>query len=148
MNNSRKCNILLVEDNPGDIRLIEEALQDSRFDVQLSTVRNGEQALKFLAQEAPFTNFSPPDLILLDLNLPRLSGREVLAELKSNPLYRRIPIIVLTSSHAYEDIEMAYENHANCYIVKPTLLSDFFRVIDTLETFWLQEARLPTRERQ
>lgn len=144
MKHSKKFTVLLVEDNPGDIRLIEEALKNRPCEVHLKTVRDGEMALKFLNQEAPFSNVPPPNLILLDLNLPRLNGLEVLSQLKSHPVHRCIPIIVLTSSQAHEDVQTAYHHHANCYIVKPSQLNDFFRTIDAIETFWFQEVSLPT----
>jgi len=137
--------ILLIEDNLGDIRLFQEAIKMSTFNLNLSIIQDGEQALDYINRKPPFTNATYPDLILLDINLPRKSGHEVLEILKTHPTNRRIPVIVLTSSQAPEDIQTAYDNHANCYIVKPVQLSDFFQVINTLEKFWLHQARLPTR---
>ena len=138
--------ILLIEDNPGDIRLFQEAIKTSQFNLNLNIVRDGEQAINFLNQEDAFAQSVQPDLILLDINLPRRSGHEVLENLKKHPLNKRIPVIVLTSSQAPEDIQAAYEKHANCYIVKPVQLSDFFHVVKTLEQFWLQQVRLPKRD--
>jgi len=137
--------ILLIEDNPGDIRLFQEAMKSSQFTLNLSIVRDGEQALSFLENKPPYSDTVHPDLILLDLNLPRKSGHEVLQALKMHPLNKRIPVIVLTSSQAPEDIQEAYDRHANCYIVKPVQLSEFFHVIKALEQFWLHQARLPSR---
>lgn len=143
-NASKRVDILVVEDNPGDVRLITEALKKSNLSATLHVVSDGEQALQFLERSEPYENAPLPDLMLLDLNLPRLSGEEVLAELKTHPTNRRIPVIVLTSSQAQEDILKAYDRHANCYIVKPTNLKDFFYVINDLETFWLTRVKLPT----
>jgi two-component system, chemotaxis family, response regulator Rcp1 len=137
--------ILLIEDNPGDIRLFQEAIKMSTFNLKLSVIQDGEQALDFMNHKPPFTQAICPDLILLDINLPRKSGLEVLEILKKHPINRSIPVIVLTSSQAPEDIQTAYDHHANCYIVKPVQLSDFFEVINTLEKFWLHQARLPKR---
>lgn len=137
--------ILLIEDNPGDIRLFQEAITVSKINLHLNVVRDGEQALHFLDTKPPFTDAPRPDIILLDINLPRKSGHEVLEALKAHPTHRRIPIIVLTSSQAPEDVQAAYEKHANCYIVKPVQLTDFFRVVNTVEKFWLHQARLPKR---
>lgn len=136
--------ILLIEDNPGDVRLIREALKDRC--VNLRVVRDGEQALRCLNRDGAFPDAPRPDLILLDLNLPRLSGREVLAALKAHPAYRCIPVIVITSSHAPDDVHFAYENHANGYVVKPPDVNDFFRAMAGLEMFWLRIAQLPTGE--
>jgi len=137
--------VLLIEDNPGDIRLFEEALKISQSKINLTVVRDGEQAIDFFSKESLFQETTLPDLILLDLNLPRKSGHEVLEAIKSHPQNRRIPVIVLTSSQAPDDIQEAYKNHANCYIVKPVQLSDFFQVIKTLEQLWFTQAQLPTR---
>ena len=137
--------ILLIEDNPGDIRLFQEAIKMSTFNLNLSIVQDGEKALDYLNRKPPFTDAAYPDLILLDINLPRKSGLEVLTTLKTHPINRRIPVIILTSSQAPEDIQTAYDNYANCYIVKPVQLSDFFQVISTLEKFWLHQAQLPIR---
>lgn len=137
--------VLLIEDNPGDIRLFEEALKISQSNIHLTVVRDGEQAINFFHKEHLLEETLLPDLILLDLNLPRKSGHEVLEFLKSDPQNRRIPVIVLTSSQAPDDIQEAYKNHANCYIVKPVQLNDFFQVVKTLEQFWFTQAQLPTR---
>lgn len=137
--------VLLIEDNPGDIRLFEEALKVIQSNIHLTVMRDGEQAINFFNKEHPFEDTSSPDLILLDLNLPRKSGHEVLEFLKSDPQNRHIPIIVLTSSQAPDDIQEAYTNQANCYIVKPVQLNDFFHVVKTLEQFWFTQAQLPSR---
>lgn len=142
---TKAIEILLIEDNPGDIRLFEEALKTSPFNLNLNVFRDGEQAINFLLGKQTIPEIPLPDLILLDLNLPRKSGHEVLEVLKTHPTNRRIPVIILTSSQAPEDIQEAYENHANCYIVKPVQLNDFFHVVKTLEQFWFKQAQLPTR---
>lgn len=144
-NLEKTIEILLIEDNPGDIRLFQEAIKTSQYKLNLNIVRDGEQAMDFLNRKTSFVQAVVPDLILLDLNLPRKSGHEVLEELKNHPLNKRIPVIVLTSSQAPEDIQAAYDKHANCYIVKPVQLSEFFHVVKTLEQFWLHQARLPSR---
>jgi CheY-like chemotaxis protein len=135
--------ILLVEDNPGDARLALEALKEARVRNHLSIVEDGEAALEFLRREGRYTDAHRPDLILLDLNLPRKSGREVLEEIKADPDLHRIPVVVLTTSQAEEDIARAYDLNANCYITKPVDLDQFFNVIKTIEDFWLTVVRLP-----
>jgi CheY-like chemotaxis protein len=135
--------ILLVEDNPGDARLALEALKEARVRNHLSIVEDGEAALEFLRREGRYSDAHRPDLILLDLNLPRKSGREVLEEIKADPDLHRIPVVVLTTSQAEEDIARAYDLNANCYITKPVDLDQFFNVIKTIEDFWLTVVRLP-----
>jgi chemotaxis family two-component system response regulator Rcp1 len=135
--------ILLVEDNPGDARLAMEAFKEATVRNHLSIVGNGEAALAFLRREREHENAPRPDLILLDLNLPRKSGREVLEEIKADTRLQRIPVVVLTTSQAEEDIARAYELNANCYITKPVDLDQFFRVIKTIEDFWLTLVKLP-----
>ena len=133
-----KLNILLVEDNPGDVRLMREALRaDGIFEV-LHVVTDGDQALRFLQRRSPFENAIRPDLIFLDLNLPKKDGREVLADLKADDDLRRIPVIVLTTSEAERDVRNAYNLHANCYVRKPADLDEYMRVIQACETFWLR----------
>ena len=135
--------ILLVEDNPGDVRLTEEVLREAKVATKLSTVRDGEEAMAFVRREGVHAGAPRPDLILLDLNLPRKDGREVLNELKSDDDLRRIPVIVLTTSMAEPDIMMSYDLHANCYIHKPIEFEDFSTAIHSIQQFWLLTVQLP-----
>ncbi len=135
--------ILLVEDNPGDVRLTQEALRDGKLHTRLNIVRDGEEALAFLRRQGPHADAPRPDLILLDLNLPRKSGQEVLAEIKNDEQLRRIPVVVLTSSQAEKDILTSYDLNANCYISKPVDLEQFIRVVRSIEDFWLTVVKLP-----
>jgi len=135
--------ILLIEDNPGDIRLTIESLKDAKIRTNLNVVRDGVEALDFLYQQNQHTDAPRPDLILLDLNLPKKDGREVLAEIKTADQLRRIPVVVLTTSQAEEDILKSYGLHANCYVTKPVDLDQFIDVIRSLETFWLTIVKLP-----
>jgi len=143
--NQRAVDLLLVEDNPGDVRLTEEALKDGPVQVNLSVAKDGVEAVEFLTRTGRFQNAPRPDLILLDLNLPRKNGREVLAEIKSDPDLRQIPVVVMTTSKSEQDIERAYELNANCYITKPIELDDFLGVVHSIEDFWLTKAMLPTK---
>jgi two-component system, chemotaxis family, response regulator Rcp1 len=138
--NSR-VHILLVEDNPADVRLIEEALKTTELQCVLETATDGEEALIRLFGET--TNLLPPDLIILDLNLPRRSGHDVLSLIKADPKTRGIPVIVLSSSGLAEDIQKAYGEYANCYIQKPENIDDLFRICSLLEAFWFEVAKLP-----
>ena len=140
----RTVEILLVEDNPGDARLAQEAFREARVPNHLSVVGNGEEALLFLQRRPPHQEAPRPDLILLDLNLPRKSGRELLRDIKTDPGLSRIPVVVLTTSQAEEDIASAYDLNANCYISKPVDLDEFFQVVQSIEDFWLKTVRLPT----
>ena len=140
----RPVETLLVEDNEADIRLTREVFADGRFLNKLSVVRDGEEAMAFLKRRAPYANAPRPDLVLLDLNLPRKDGREVLAEMKNDEELRRIPVVILTTSRAEADVVRTYELHANCYIVKPVDLSQFISVVRSIEDFWLKLVRLPT----
>lgn len=142
----RPIEILLVEDNPGDVRLTIEALKEGKVRNHLSVARDGVEALAFLRREGAFTSASRPDLILLDLNLPKRDGREVLAEIKEDPVLRRIPVVVLTTSKADEDILRTYELHANCYITKPVDLEQFISVVRSIDDFWLAVVRLPPKD--
>jgi CheY-like chemotaxis protein len=142
--NGRAIHILLVEDNPGDARLVLEALKETRTRNRLSHVLNGVQAIDFLRRAGDHAEASRPDLILLDLNLPCKDGREVLAEIKADALLRRIPVIILTTSQAEDDILRAYDLNANCYVAKPVDLDQFSRVIRCLDEFWLNVAKLPS----
>jgi two-component system, chemotaxis family, response regulator Rcp1 len=134
--------ILLVEDNPGDVRLMREALCPNGSK-KLLVVEDGEQAIRFLRRANPYADSPRPDLIFLDLNLPRKDGREVLAEIKADTSLRRIPVIVLTTSEADRDVHRVYDLHANCYVRKPTDLDDYLSVIRACENFWLHIVRLP-----
>jgi chemotaxis family two-component system response regulator Rcp1 len=135
--------ILLVEDNPGDVRLTRELLQESKIRNRLTAVANGVEAMAYLRHEGAYRDVPHPDLILLDLNLPRKDGREVLAEAKADPALRRIPIVVLTSSEADDDVLRSYNLHANCYVAKPVGLEQFAVVVRGIEDFWLAIVRLP-----
>lgn len=144
MNNTKPIEILLIEDNPGDARLAQEALRDAKVRNHLSWVPDGVEALGFLRREAQYRAAPRPDLILLDLNLPRKDGREVLTEIKADDKLRRIPVVILTTSQAQEDIHRAYHLNANCYITKPVDLDQFIRIVKTIEDFWLTIVKLPT----
>jgi chemotaxis family two-component system response regulator Rcp1 len=146
MSMERTAEVLLVEDNEADIRLTREVLSDGRLMNRLNVARDGEEAMTFLRKEAPYEDATRPDLILLDLNLPRKDGREVLAEIKSDPELMRIPVVILTTSRAEADIVQTYGLHANCYIVKPVDLGQFISVIRAIEDFWLKVVRLPSGE--
>ena len=138
--------ILMVEDSPGDVRLTKEALKDAKVLNHISVVEDGVEAMAFLRREGAHAEAPRPDLILLDLNLPRKDGREVLAEIKADPALAQIPVVVLTTSQAEQDILQSYQLHANCYVTKPVDLDQFISVIKSVETFWLTVARLPTVE--
>ena len=137
--------ILLVEDNPGDVRLTIEALKEGKVRNRLSVARDGVEALAFLRRQGAHANAARPDLILLDLNLPRKDGREVLADIKEDKSLRRIPVVVLTTSKAEEDILRTYDLHANCYIAKPMDLEQFISVVRSIDDFWLSVVRLPPK---
>ncbi|WP_442867155.1 response regulator [Aphanizomenon sp. CS-733/32] len=135
--------IFLVEDNKADIRLIQEALKTSSLPHQVITVRDGVEAMNYLHQAGEYANAPRPDLILLDLNLPKKGGREVLAEIKSDPQLKRIPIVILTTSKNQDDIFHSYDLHANCYITKPRNLNQLFQIIQSIERFWFSTVTLP-----
>ena len=135
--------ILLVEDNPGDVRLTREALKESKIRNNLSIVRDGVEAMAFLRREGDYVRAPRPDIILLDLNLPRKDGREVLAEIKDDDKLKRIPVVILTTSDDEHDILESYNLHANCYITKPVDLNRFVTIIKNIEDFWLTIVRLP-----
>ncbi len=139
----KRMNILSVEDNPGDVRLIKESIRGGKAANCLHVVQDGMEALLFLHCEGKFADVPRPDLILLDLNLPKKDGREVLAEIKADEQLRKIPVVVLTTSQADEDILKAYGLNANCYVTKPMDLEDFMRVVKSIEEFWLTIVRLP-----
>ncbi len=135
--------ILLVEDNKADIRLIREALKNSSFDYQMEIVRDGVAAMAYLQQEGEYASVSRPDLIILDLNLPKKDGREVLAEIKTDAEFKRIPVVVLTTSKNEDDIYQSYELNANCFITKSRNLSQLFTIVKRIEEFWLSTVTLP-----
>ena len=135
--------ILLVEDNPGDVRLTQEALKEGKILNNLHMAKDGVEALSFLQRKGEHENAARPDLILLDLNLPKKDGREVLAEIKKDEELRGIPLVVLTTSRAEEDIIKTYDCHANCYITKPVDFDQFINVIKSIENFWLSVVKLP-----
>ena len=135
--------ILLVEDNPGDVRLTREALRENKVNNNLHVAVDGAEALDFLFRRGKYVDAPHPDLVLLDLNLPKKNGREVLAEVKADPLLRRIPVVILTTSDAEQDILASYDLHANCYITKPVDLDRFIEVVKSIEGFWLCVVKLP-----
>ena len=139
----RPVEILLVEDNPGDARLAFEALREAGINNNLTWVANGVDALTFLRKEGRYANALRPDLVLLDLNLPKKDGREVLTEIKSDGALRRIPVVILTTSQAQDDISRAYQLNANSYITKPVDLEQFIRVVQAINNFWLTVVELP-----
>jgi len=141
----RPVEILLVEDNPADVRLTIEVFKDSRITNHISVAADGEEALAFLQKTGKYADADRPDLILLDLNLPRKDGREVLSEIKADPELKAIPIIVLTTSDADQDVWKAYESGVNSYIKKPVDLEQFIRIFKSIEDFWLTIVKLPTR---
>jgi len=143
LNTGTPIEILMVEDNPGDVRLTIEALKETKVRNNLNVVRDGAEALAFLRRQGRYTQAPRPDLILLDLNVPRVDGRQVLAEIKADTDLRRIPVVVLTASQAEEDILKTYDLQANCYVTKPVDLDQFIKVVQSIETFWLTIVRLP-----
>ncbi len=143
---NRPIDILLVEDNPGDVRLTREALKDAKVLNEIHVARDGVEAMQFVHREGSFKNAPMPDLILLDLNLPRKDGREVLADIKQDPKLCHIPVVVLTTSKADEDIVKTYNLHANAYITKPVDLNRFVEIMHTLEEFWFTIVKLPPKE--
>jgi CheY-like chemotaxis protein len=144
-NSTRLIEILMVEDNPGDVRLTREAMKEGKIGNRLSVVSDGVEALEFLRRQGRFADAPRPDLILLDLNLPRKDGREVLAEIKFDTALRTIPVVVLTTSHADEDVVRAYNLHANCYITKPVDFNQFMKVVQQIDDFWVNLVTLPKR---
>lgn len=142
----RPIEILLVEDNPGDVRLTQEALKEGKVNNNLHVTYDGMQALAFLRCEGEFENAVRPDLIFLDLNLPKMDGRELLAEIKDDDDLKRIPVVILTTSKAEEDVVKTYNLHANCYITKPVDLDKFIDVVQAIEGFWMTIVKLPPNE--
>ena len=139
----RPVEFLLVEDNPGDVRLTQEALKDSKVRNHLNVLGDGLSALAFLRRQPPYENAPRPDIILLDLNLPKMDGRELLSHIKADPKLKRIPVVVITSSEAEQDILRTYDLHVNCYVTKPVDLDQFIKVVQSIETFWLTIVQLP-----
>lgn len=145
MGENTPIEVLIVEDNPGDVELAKEALRDTSFPVNLHVARDGEEAMHFLRHEVDESGVPLADLVLLDLNMPKKNGHEVLEEMKKDADLRLIPVIVFTSSSAREDIERAYDRYANCYITKPGDLDELVKVVRAIESFWLNVVRLPRR---
>ncbi|HMF31822.1 MAG TPA: response regulator [Candidatus Lokiarchaeia archaeon] len=141
----RPAELLLVEDNPGDIRLTKEALKESKMVLNLNVAKDGVEAMAFLRQEGKYQDKPRPDLILLDLNLPKKDGREVLAEIKADEALKSIPVVILTTSRNEEDLLNAYDLHANAYVTKPLDLEQFLHIVNKIEEFWLTIVRLPGR---
>jgi CheY-like chemotaxis protein len=139
----RPVEMLLVEDNPGDVRLTKETLRDAKVMVNLHVVGDGVEAMAFLRKESKYANTPRPDLVLLDLNLPKKDGREVLAEIKQDPDLKRIPVVILTISNGQEDILKSYNLHANAYVTKPLNLEQFAKIVKAIEDFWLTVVKLP-----
>jgi two-component system, chemotaxis family, response regulator Rcp1 len=139
----KSIEVLLVEDNPGDIRLIKEALNDAKIHVHITVARDGVEALELLRREGNYATAVVPDLILLDLNLPRMSGHDVLATIKQDEGLRRIPVVIVTSSKADQDIAASYDLHANCFVTKPVDLDQFFNVVQAIREFWFVIVKLP-----
>ncbi len=140
----QRFEVLLVEDNPGDVFLTQEAFREGHMPLRLCVVGDGEEAMRYLRREAPFEDAIRPDLVLMDLNLPKKDGRELLAELKQDADLRQIPVIILTTSESHQDVWRAYKLHANCYLTKPIEVETFMRKIKSIEDFWLTVARLPS----
>jgi len=142
----RSIEILLIEDNPGDVDLTKEALQDAKVRNRLNVVDDGAKAVDFLYKRGAYADAPRPDIILLDLNLPKKDGRQVLEEIKADPQLADIPVVILTTSQAEEDIVRSYQLHANCYITKPVDFKQFMHVVKSIEEFWLTVVKLPKRK--
>jgi two-component system, chemotaxis family, response regulator Rcp1 len=139
--------VLLVEDSPGDVRLTREAFKDAKVHINMHVAVDGVEAMAFLNREGTYAHALRPDLILLDLNLPKKDGREVLAEIKGNPALKSIPVVILTTSSSEEDIQRSYQFHANCYISKPVDLEGFLKVVKSIDSFWLSVVKLQHQTR-
>ena len=137
--------ILLVEDNEGDIRLTIEAFKEAKIRNNIRVVRDGEEAIAYLRKQGVYENAPAPDIILLDINLPKIDGKEVLSIMKNDPLLKTIPVIMLTTSSADSDVQDAYANHANCYVIKPVDLNKFMEVIRSIEEYWVSIVKLPNK---
>lgn len=147
MTNKQSVNLLLIEDNPGDVELTRESLASGKVRNSLTVIMDGEEAMDYLFQRGAHAHSELPDLILLDLNLPKVSGRDILNAIKTDETRHDIPVIILSSSEAAKDIQTSYKLNANCFVTKPVLLEDFMRVIQTLETFWIDIVNLPGQAR-
>jgi CheY-like chemotaxis protein len=145
--NATAIEVLLVEDSPGDVRLTREAFKDAKVHINLHVASDGAEAMAFLEREGEYAKAPRPDLILLDLNLPKKDGREVLAELKQSAELRSIPVVILTTSASEADIHGSYQHHANCYITKPVDLEGFLKVVKSIDSFWLSVVKLPRKTR-
>jgi len=139
--------VLLVEDSPGDVRLTREAFKDAKVHINLHVSSDGVEAMAFLGREGKYAKAPRPDLILLDLNLPKKDGREVLEEIKASPALKSIPVVILTTSASGVDIQQSYQSHANCYIAKPVDLDGFLKVVKSIDSFWLSVVKLPREAR-
>lgn len=146
LSRTRPYHILLIEDNPGDVRLTKEAFKESKKNIKLEVVTDGIEALKYLRKKGRYAKKPLPDIILLDLNLPKCDGREVLVSIKADSTLKRIPVVVLTTSKAEVDVIKSYDLHANCFINKPIDFDQFFNIIHKIEEFWLSTVILPTLE--
>ena len=145
--NNRLIEVLLVEDSAGDVRLTREAFKDAKVLINLHVASDGTEAMAFLKREGKYANAPRPDLILLDLNLPKKDGREVLKEIKESPVLGSIPVVILTTSASEADVLKSYQLHANCYITKPVNLSGFLEVVKSIDSFWLTVVKLPREVR-
>ena len=145
--NATAIEVLLVEDSPGDVRLTREAFKDAKVHINLHVASDGAKAMAFLNHEGEYTNVPRPDLVLLDLNLPKKDGREVLQEIKESPTLKSIPVVILTTSSSDADILRSYRLHANCYITKPVGLEGFLTVVKSIDNFWLSVVKLPHEPR-
>ncbi|MEM7330778.1 MAG: response regulator [Chloroflexota bacterium] len=141
----KPAEILLVEDNPGDVRLTIEAFKESQIKTNLNVIYDGEEAIKYLQRSGKYSGASQPDFILLDLNLPRKNGNEVLNEIKNDPILKTIPVVILSTSTNIDDIIQSYEGHANCYIAKPVDFGNYITVIKSIENFWFNTVNLPSK---
>lgn len=137
--------ILLVEDNEGDIRLTIEAFKEAKITNEVKVVRDGEEALDYLRKQGNYAGVPSPDIVLLDINLPKVDGKEVLSTMKNDPLLKSIPVIMLTTSSADSDVQESYDNHANCYVIKPVDLNKFMEVIRSIEDYWVSIVKLPNK---
>lgn len=143
----RAIQILLVEDNEGDILLTKEAFEDASLSYHINVARDGKEGMQYLEKKGKFADAETPDLVLLDINLPKKNGHEVLHFIKSNDSLKHIPVIMLTTSNSENDVEKSYKNHANCHIIKPIEVEDFLYVMANIESFWINIARLPGKEK-
>ncbi len=141
----QRFEVLLVEDDPGDAELTREVLNDTKIWIRLNVVEDGAKAMQYLRREGPYEGVPRPDLVLLDLNLPKKDGREVLAEIKGDPELKHLPVVILTTSQAEEDVLKSYDLGANCYVTKPVGLEQFAKVVQSVEDFWLTVVKLPPK---